>query len=49
MLNLRIGPTERGENGSLRFASSLFSKRRYKDIRYLLLVQHKPNESRKLL
>ena len=23
--------------------------RRYKDIRYLLLVQHKPNESKKLL
>ena len=41
-----IGPTEKGGNGCLRYAISWFYKRRYEDIRYLLLEQDKPNESK---
>ena len=44
-----LGPLKMGGNDSLQYANSWFNKRHYKDIRYLHLVQHKINESKKLL
>ena len=41
-----MGSLKVGENGSLRYVIRWFKKSRYKDIRYLFLIEHEPNESK---